>query len=537
MWARRQPRAFAQIRDTVYYQNGAERVALEIPLNWMGVQAAPHASEATIVDYFNGLGLGNVQSLGPGMYAVELSAPLGGSQNTFDLGRELYSSRPDLFENGGPLARFLGTDDAIVLTDQFIVLYHANARDVAIDSLVSAWRVELLMTAPTEPELRLYRVTPGSPAGLMEATAAFQNSGLTKWAYPDYLDPAEPAGPRLAGPGPVEPNPATPVPVDPLVGNQWHLENSAGADIGATAAWAITSGDPSVVIAVLESGGFDVGHPDLNTNLWRNEAEITGDAGGVVNDDDDGNGYEDDYNGYNFHPCVNATACALSGNNDLESWIRTHGTAVAGLAAADGDNGVGVSGVCPDCSLMLLPTGGQFGKELAFRYAQANGADVISASWQMIRSTPLENIVRDVAHGSNGYSGIPIIWSIGNGPEDRCVDTPSQAWQFGSMAEVFSVGGSNDQDTRVSTSNTGSCLDLLAPGGFGASDIGITTTDDRGSEGYNPGTPGTCARGEITNTQDYTNCFGGTSASTPIVWASSTLKTMREEQLPASSVT
>ncbi|MCH8114291.1 MAG: flagellar filament capping protein FliD [Chloroflexi bacterium] len=266
-----------QTQDTVFYQNGAEQVALAIHLDSMGIQAAPRATEQMITAYFDKLGL-TVRRLGPGTYALGLLQPARDKQDLFDRGRDFYLNRPDLFENAGPLARFLGADEAIVLTDQFIVMYHANAPVEVVDSMVTAWRVELLITAPTEPELRLYRVTPNSPGGLMEATAAFQNSPLTKWAYPDFLDGADPAGS----------DPAEPLPVDPLVANQWHLENSSGADIGATQAWAITTGEPGVVIAVLDNGGFDVDHPDLRPNLWRNEVEITGDSGLPVITDTNG---------------------------------------------------------------------------------------------------------------------------------------------------------------------------------------------------------------------------------------------------------
>lgn len=495
-----------QTQDTVFYQNGAEQVALAIHLDSMGIQAAPRATEQMITAYFDKLGL-TVRRLGPGTYALGLLQPARDKQDLFDRGRDFYLNRPDLFENAGPLARFLGADEAIVLTDQFIVMYHANAPVEVVDSMVTAWRVELLITAPTEPELRLYRVTPNSPGGLMEATAAFQNSPLTKWAYPDFLDGADPAGS----------DPAEPLPVDPLVANQWHLENSSGADIGATQAWAITTGEPGVVIAVLDNGGFDVDHPDLRPNLWRNEVEITGDSGGMDMDDDDGNGYDDDYHGYNFRPCVNSTSCAtaiIPANNNLESSPQKHGTAVAGLAAADGDNGVGVSGVCPDCSLMLITTGGQWGKQLAFRYAQSNGANVINASWTMYLNTALENIIRDVANGSNGYPGIPIVFAIGSGSGNGC-GSNGTSYYVVSMDEVFAVGSSNNQDQRVFSSNTGPCLDLLAPGGHGSSDLGITTTDHRGVDSYNPGAG--CPRGELTTTEDYTNCFGGTSAAAPIV--------------------
>ena len=92
---------------------------------------------------------------------------------------------------------------------------------------------------------------------------------------------------------------------DPMLGDQWNLINTgdkaiaatavAGADVGVVDAWNLTAGIPEVVVAVLDEG-VRLTHEDLNKALWVNEAESNGTGG----KDDDGNGYIDDTNGYNF---------------------------------------------------------------------------------------------------------------------------------------------------------------------------------------------------------------------------------------------
>lgn len=112
-------------------------------------------------------------------------------------------------------------------------------------------------------------------------------------------------------------------PDDPLYSDQTYY-----SAVGMDTAWAMTTGDASVVVAVVDSG-IDMTHEDLRTNQWINIGEVCGN--GL---DDDGNGYIDDCRGYNFG---DNTGTDLEGDDD-------HGTHCAGIVAADSDNGVGVAG-------------------------------------------------------------------------------------------------------------------------------------------------------------------------------------------------
>ncbi len=116
-------------------------------------------------------------------------------------------------------------------------------------------------------------------------------------------------------------------PNDPLFPTQWNMER-----IGLTQVWPYAKGGttPSgkeIVVAVIDNG-FDLAHPDLQANFWRNKSE---DFDGK---DDDGNGFVDDVHGWNFHD-----------NNPLFPLSEDHATGVSGLIGAIGDNGEGIAGV------------------------------------------------------------------------------------------------------------------------------------------------------------------------------------------------
>lgn len=128
--------------------------------------------------------------------------------------------------------------------------------------------------------------------------------------------------------------------------------------------------DKRPVIAILDTG-IDIEHPDLKDNIWTNEAELNG----AEDEDDDANGFADDLHGWDF---VNQTA-------RLGDW-NGHGTHCAGIAAAVGNNGIGVTGANPDALIMPVTvmqsdgTGDVATIIKGIDYAAANGADVISMS-------------------------------------------------------------------------------------------------------------------------------------------------------------
>lgn len=141
------------------------------------------------------------------------------------------------------------------------------------------------------------------------------------------------------------------VPNDPAFDQQWQYINTGqdggveGADIDMDLAWDTTTGgvtaEGDTIVVCIVDDGFDTGHQDLIDNLWKNHAEIPGN-----NIDDDGNGYVDDYLGWDVY-----------NNTDNISNDGSHGTPVAGIIGAKGNNELGVAGVNWDVKLMIVRGG------------------------------------------------------------------------------------------------------------------------------------------------------------------------------------
>ena len=156
------------------------------------------------------------------------------------------------------------------------------------------------------------------------------------------------------------------------------------ADIRATEAWAFTTGSSNIIVAVIDTG-VDYFHQDLRHNLWRNTREIPGN--GI---DDDGNGFIDDFHGYDFV------------SNDSDPFDDNgHGTHVSGTIGAEGNNGIGTAGVCWQVTILPVKAFDQDGNGSvanainAIHYAVANGARIINASWGLDeKSRALEEAVR-----------------------------------------------------------------------------------------------------------------------------------------------
>lgn len=283
-------------------------------------------------------------------------------------------------------------------------------------------------------------------------------------------------------------------PNDSLYASQWALTK-----IQAPAAWQLTGTEDSIIVAIIDTG-IDYLHPDLTNKIHFNSGETGTDAFG--NDkrfnkiDDDGNGFIDDYMGWDFtdrngFPYDSTGGDYLNWDNDpLDDNIFSHGTAVAGIIGAQTNNLSGIAGTAPGVRLMNLrsfdPDG--FGEEddvaSALLYAVLNGAKVVNMSFG---DNSFSYVLRDVIRYA--YSrNVVLVASSGNS------NSTSPHYPSG-YSEVICVGNSTSEDYVASSSNYGSTLDLVAPG------TSILTTIRKGK---------------------YSE-FNGTSAAAPFVAAAAAL--------------
>ncbi len=168
-------------------------------------------------------------------------------------------------------------------------------------------------------------------------------------------------------------------PNDPEFSNQWHHER-----ILTPQAWDVTTGSPTTVIAVIDSG-VDLDHPDLAAKIWTNADEIP--SNGI---DDDGNGFIDDVHGWDFKNDNNDPNPEPNGidenHNGVADEVASHGTLVAGLAGAVGNDGWGTAGVDWQCKIMPIQVFDDEGMTWVaivlegIEYAIENGANVINLS-------------------------------------------------------------------------------------------------------------------------------------------------------------
>jgi subtilisin family serine protease len=283
---------------------------------------------------------------------------------------------------------------------------------------------------------------------------------------------------------------------DPDAPHQHHL---AGVD--AAAAWARTRGD-GIVVAIIDNG-FDAAHPDLRPRLWANPGETAGD--GVDNDD---NGFVDDVQGWDF--LDDDADTSITASPALNDALRAHGTAAAGIVAAEADNGIATAGACPRCTLMLLRAR-DFERArtvmpllpAAIRYAVAHGADVISISDGRFAADVSAELDAEIvsALAEAEAMGVVVVASAGNDGA-RGVRLPAA---YPTVMAVASVG---PELAPSATTSHGPEVDVAAPGEC------VRTLDvDAG-----------------------TRDFAGTSAAAPIVAALAALVMSAEPSLDPAAV-
>lgn len=229
--------------------------------------------------------------------------------------------------------------------------------------------------------------------------------------------------------------------------------------IQAPEAWGLSAGS-GVTVAVVDTG-IDYNHEDLSGNVWTNAGEIAGN--GL---DDDGNGFVDDWRGWDF---ANGDNDALDDNG--------HGTHVAGIIGALKDNGKGIAGVAPNAKIMGVKVldksgSGTFDNIVkGIKYAADRGARVINLSLGAVFNYSLDYIktyyasyfeailkpMQDVIAYATGRGSL-VVAASGNSGVDVNRTAPA------GFTDTLSVGATTPTGGKAYFSNSGQTLDITAPG-------------------------------------------------------------------------
>lgn len=369
-------------------------------------------------------------------------------------GRAAAAPAPEgrwFFPGAGPEVARLGADGAVeglpFRTNGWILL---KADEAGARAVAAAPGVAQLVVEPGDGSVLAVRTDGRDEAALSRALRALPG---VRWAHPDLLLPLQP----------------TSLPDDPFAPDQWHLENvgqrgwAVDADIDAERAWALALGGG--MVAIIDEG-VDLLHADLDVVPGRDYVE---------------------------------------GDDDPSPGDGPHGTAAAGLAAAIGGNGVGITGVAQQAQVygIRLLGGSTSLRDMRASFIEATdaGAGVLSNSWGFNNGCDRYDTYAAIADGvqyaeDNGRGGLGavVVISAGNGDCDNSGD--------GLLAHplVVGVAASDGNDRREGYSSYGTGVDITAPSG------GVLSADLTGSPGY----------GSWAGDPDYAD-FSGTSASAPIV--------------------
>ena len=342
------------------------------------------------------------------------------------------------------------------LTNQIIVRLKQEEDYAILQKNIGAYKINAVQQDEFEKKTYLLKMDYSSEKDAMQIANELYETGLFEYAEPNLMLFIK-YGTN-----------------DTYFSDQWGLNNTgqygatAGVDIKTTQAWTITTGNPNIKIAILDSG-TDLFHPDLTDNLLQ--------------------GYD-----------------ATGGNNNGNHSGVAHGTACAGIAAARGNNSRGIAGVAYHSRILPIHMGSS---PLASRvaaglnWARLNGANVVSMSFSTTETNDVNTAI------SNAYSsGCILVAATGNN-NTSSVSYPAR------NPNVIAIGAVSPCGERKSPSSCdgenwgsqyGNELSVVAPGVF------ISTTDIRGDGGYNYS-----AKPNDYSDRNYTQTFNGTSSACPHV--------------------
>jgi subtilisin family serine protease len=327
---------------------------------------------------------------------------------------------------------------AIMVADHVLIRTQPNVSTASLRSLCARHHLQLRKTLASPGHYLLSSSDPDTLPALIANLSAETN--IIRYAEPDHIL-----------------HTTETLPNDPNFANLWGLHNTGqsggtlDADIDAPEAWDISTGTPTIVVGIIDTGA-DLTHPDLVSNIWVNPLET---LNGL---DDDGNGYIDDIHGWDF----------VANDND-PSDANSHGTHVAGTIAASGNNFQGVVGVTWRCSVMplrFLDAGGNGSTSDALdalHYASTmrrHGINIRATnnSWGGGGDQALSDAIRE-----SGQAGLLFIAAAGNSAGNNDVNPflpASYPWD-----NIIAVASTDRRDNLSSFSCYGATsVDLAAPG-------------------------------------------------------------------------
>ncbi|MBL8132593.1 MAG: S8 family serine peptidase [Anaerolineae bacterium] len=495
-----------------YYYADGERIPLAVSTDWIAVQFAAEtpfqgsrtgiSAAETVANAFAPLGDPD-RATQPGLIAGYdfTLMPLDGvtaSDGVLSLAEAMRADSSSI-EWVNPVYRW--QEFTLILTGEFIAAFPAGMPRAEVDAYNASQGVAFVREL--SPDVYLLRSTPASAVDALTIANRYEEGETARFAHPNWVTIAPPFEPSVETLHPVETPyiaPAAFTPNDTYFTSQWHLHNTgqlggfsvADADIDAPEAWDITQGASSVIIAVIDDG-MELDHPDLDSKVVDPYDPIGGD----------------------FDPTPNDSIYTRKYN--------AHGTAVAGLAAAETNNAQGVAGVCPNCRIMPIrfaytvdDSGALFSTAAAIidgvNWARTHGAAIINNSYVTVPASGITDAYRNAALTGRGGLGIVIVSAVGNFyPASVYYPARTAAFIPGSVA----VAGTTWCDgIKYPDPPAVDCSDIHTWGSDWGSEVGVGApthaliiADLTGADGY------VAAGGEM----DYAAGFSGTSGATPIV--------------------
>ncbi|KPK19770.1 MAG: hypothetical protein AMK69_23850, partial [Nitrospira bacterium SG8_3] len=313
---------------------------------------------------------------------------------------------------------------ATYVPGELLVKYRTSARRAALEDFQRQRGISTLRTFRSIG-VRHLRLPEGMT--VKEALEIYRDDPDIEYAEPNYV------------------RRASLVPNDPDFGELWGLQK-----VDAPESWDTQTGSSTLVVAVLDTGA-DWDHEDLTDNIWNNDDEA---EDGM---DSDGNGYIDDIRGWDF----------ANGDNDPDDDHSGtyHGTHVSGTIGAEGDNGIGITGLNWSVSIMPLKIldangDGFVSHEIeAIDYAIANGANIINASFSGDTYSQSEHNAIERARDAR----VLFVAAAGNDGQDNG-DIPAYPASY-DLDNVIAVAATNQNDDMAWFSNYGAAsVDVAAPG-------------------------------------------------------------------------